>query len=56
MGARKFIWLGMFVGSTIAGFIPTLWGAGLMSISGFLCSGAGGLVGIWLGYRVANSL
>jgi len=56
MGARKFIWLGMFVGSTIAGFIPTLWGAGLLSMSGFFCSGVGGLAGIWLGYRVANSL
>ena len=56
MNSKKLIWLGMFVGSTIAGFIPRLWGAGMLSVSGFLCSGAGALLGIWVGYRVANSL
>ena len=56
MNTKKLIWLGMFVGSTIAGFIPRLWGAGMLSMSGILCSGAGALVGIWLGYKVASIL
>jgi hypothetical protein len=55
MNAKKLIWIGMFVGSTVAGFIPSLWGAGVLSMSGFVCSGVGGLVGIWWGYRAGNS-
>jgi hypothetical protein len=56
MNTKKLIWLGMFVGSTVAGFVPNLWGSGFLSLSGLVCSGAGGLLGIWLGYKVGNSL
>ena len=47
------IWLGVLVGSTIGGFIPDLWGAGLFSYSSVLLSGVGALAGLWLGYRVS---
>lgn len=46
----------MIIGSTVAGFLPGLWGEGLMSFSGLVCSGVGGLIGIWLGYKVGNYL
>lgn len=50
----KLIWIGLFVGSTIGGFIPSLWGAGVFSLSGAVFSTLGGIFGTWFGYRVGN--
>jgi len=46
MSAKFFVFLGMTIGSLIGGYIPTLWGAGLISYSSVLFSGLGGIVGI----------
>ena len=53
---KKFIWLGFFVGSTIGNMLPTIWGGGVMSISGFLLAILGGIVGMWVGYRWGQSV
>ena len=37
---RRAIWIGIFIGSTIGGFIPALWGDDLFSYSGVLFSGS----------------
>lgn len=47
------IWIGVLIGSTIGGFIPDLWGAGLFSYSSVLLSGLGAIAGLWLGYRMS---
>jgi uncharacterized membrane protein YeaQ/YmgE (transglycosylase-associated protein family) len=47
------IWLGILIGSTIGGFIPELWGAGLLSYSSVLLSTVGALAGIWFGCATA---
>jgi predicted MFS family arabinose efflux permease len=47
---------GMVVGSLIGGYIPALWGAGMFSISGMLLSVLGGVLGIWLGYRLSQTM
>jgi hypothetical protein len=52
---KKFIWIGMFVGSTIGNMVPMLWGGDLMSLSGIFFSLVGGIVGIWVGYRWGRS-
>lgn len=54
MNSKSFITLGVFVGSTVGGYIPSLWGAGLLSLWSVLFSGAGALVGLWAGYRLSN--
>ena len=46
------IWLGVLIGATVGGFIPTLWGADLFSYSSILLSGLGALAGLWVGYRM----
>jgi len=51
---RKIIWLGLFVGSTIGGFVPSFWGAGTFSFSGVIFSALGGFAGIWLGFRLSE--
>lgn len=54
MGSRKLIWLGMFVGSAIGGYIPSLWGAGFMSGSAIISTTIGGLLGIWAGFKLGG--
>jgi hypothetical protein len=53
---RKFIWIGLFVGSTIGNMLPMLWGGDAMSVSGFVLSIFGGILGIWAGYRYGHSM
>jgi hypothetical protein len=43
---------GGFVGGTIGSFIPSLWGAGQLTMSSVAFFVIGGLVGIWLAYRL----
>ena len=56
MDTKKLIWIGMFIGSTVAGFIPSLWGSAFLSITGLVFSGAGAFLGIWAGYKVGNAI
>jgi hypothetical protein len=53
---KKFIWIGMFVGSTIGNLVPMLWGGDALSISGLFFSLVGGVAGIWVGYRWGQSM
>ena len=54
MDRKKLVWIGLFVGSTVGGFVPALWGAGLLSVSGIIFSGIGGISGIWLGFKFGD--
>ena len=56
MSSKKLVWLGFFVGSTIGGIIPTLWGDDMISVSAIVLSTLGGVAGIWAGIRVSQSL
>ncbi|MFA5131855.1 MAG: hypothetical protein WC444_00845 [Candidatus Paceibacterota bacterium] len=51
---RTSIWWGMFIGSTIGGFIPSLWNAGMFSMTGVFLTAIGGFVGIWAGYSFSE--
>jgi predicted MFS family arabinose efflux permease len=51
---RSAIWIGILVGSTIGGLIPSLWGGDLISYSGLLLSGAGAFAGLWVGYKMST--
>ena len=48
---RSAIWIAIFIGSTIGGFIPLMWGDDMLSYSGVLFSGIGAFVGLWFGSR-----
>lgn len=54
MQPRTLIWIGVAVGSTVGGFIPTLWGVGFFSFSSMFFSAVGAFAGIWLGYRLSQ--
>jgi hypothetical protein len=46
------IWFAIFVGSTIGGFVPALWGGEMLSYSGVLFSAVGAFLGLWIGRRM----
>lgn len=51
---KLLIGIGMFLGTTIGSYIPILWGGSLLSITSILWSVIGGIVGIWIAYRVSK--
>ncbi len=51
---KKIIMLGMILGSIIGGYISTLFGAETFSLSSILASTIGGLLGIWLSYKIIH--
>jgi hypothetical protein len=54
MNAKSLIWIGVFVGSTVGSFIPTLWGDSALSFMSIITSTIGGLVGIWGGFKLSQ--
>jgi hypothetical protein len=53
---KAFIWIGLLIGSTVGGLIPTLWGDDLLSLAGLGLSTVGAIAGILGGYRLAQSI
>ena len=45
--SKKVVWIGILVGSTLGGCVPSLWHASMFSFSGVIFSTLGALVGIW---------
>jgi hypothetical protein len=54
VNAKSLIMLGLVIGSTAGSYVPTLWGAGWLSMASVLLGGIGGLLGIWAGYRISR--
>jgi predicted MFS family arabinose efflux permease len=54
MRSRSYIWIGIFIGSTVGGLIPELWGDDVLSYSSVLLSGVGALVGLWIGFKISD--
>lgn len=54
MSAKSLVYLGMFIGSTIGGLIPSLFGVSMFSYTSLLGSGFGGILGVWVGYKLGN--
>ena len=54
MNSKSLIWIFMAIGSAVGGFLPTLWGAGFLSISSVLLTAVGGIAGIWIGLKLSN--
>lgn len=53
---RTFIWIGMFVGSTVGGLLPLLWGDDMLSVAGIILSMVGAMAGIFGGWKLAQSV
>lgn len=51
---RKLIFLGLTVGSVLGSYIPALWGQPSFSMASVLLGAVGGIIGIWLGFRLGQ--
>lgn len=54
MERKKAIKIGLVFGSLVGSYIPVLWGAGYFSVSSVLFTALGGILGIYLGYKLGN--
>ena len=52
MSSKSAIYLFMFIGSTIGGFIPMIWGDMSMGMSAVIFGAIGGIGGIYVGYKI----
>lgn len=56
MSRKTLVWIGLSIGSLVGGYVPLLWGADVFSFSPLLFSAAGGILGIWLGFKLGDGL
>ncbi|MDE1975273.1 MAG: hypothetical protein KGI49_02050 [Patescibacteria group bacterium] len=56
MNPKTLIWIGVFVGGTIGGYIPALWGGSIFGFSSIILSAIGGLAGIWAGWKLSQMI
>ena len=54
MNTKTFIWVGMMVGGGIGGYLPVLFGFSSFSFASVILSTVGGLIGIWLGFKISK--
>jgi len=56
MNPKILVWIGILIGSTVGGWLPTLWGGEILSFSSIIGSLIGGLFGIWIAYKISQRL
>ena len=54
MESKKLMYLFIFVGGTIGGYVPYLWGAPYFSFSSLIFNALGALLGIWLSFKLTR--
>jgi len=54
MQTKTFVWLGLFIGSTIGSFVPMIWGGDMLSFSSIIFGGLGGIAGIIIFFKLAQ--
>ncbi len=54
MSRKSIIMFGMIIGSTLGGYLPTLLGAEAFSFTSLLASFIGGVLGIWLAFKLSE--
>ena len=54
MSRKTLIFIGMFIGSVLGGYVPVLFGAELLSFSSLLGNTIGGLLGVYLVFKLTG--
>lgn len=54
MDSKKTIYFFMFIGGTIGGYLPLLWGGEVFSFSGIIFNALGALLGIYIGFKLTR--
>ncbi len=53
---KTLVTIGMILGSIIGGYVPVAFGASLLSFTSLLGNGIGGILGIFVGYKLSTYL
>jgi hypothetical protein len=48
------LYASVLIFSTIGGYVPSLWHAGIFSVSGIMGGIVGTIIGIWIAFKVNN--
>lgn len=51
---KKLIYVFLFIGSSVGGYLPVLWGDSVFSMSSILWSTVGGFAGIYVGFKLGQ--
>ena len=54
MNSKTLVWVGATIGSFIGSFVPSLWGADMLSMSSLIFGSLGAVIGIYLGYKISK--
>ena len=54
MSTKTLVTIGMVIGSLAGGYLPVLWGGSALSFSSIIFSGIGGILGVYLGYKLSK--
>jgi hypothetical protein len=55
MSRKSLVWGGMIIGSAVGGVLPYFWGNyNMFSFSSVVLTTLGGLLGIWIGWKLAG--
>lgn len=52
---KSLIWIFMTIGTFAGAYAPLLWGGDSFSMSSVFFSGVGGILGIWIGYKMGRA-
>ncbi|MFA6601944.1 MAG: hypothetical protein WCT02_03770 [Candidatus Paceibacterota bacterium] len=54
MSRKTLTWIGVFVGGTVGGYVPVLFGAEMFSFAAIIGNTVGGILGIWAGFKLSE--
>ncbi len=54
MSEKSIVWISVFVFSFIGGYIPVFFGNSLFSMWSIVANAVGGIIGIWIGFKIAR--
>ena len=52
MSVKYWVMLGLVVGSSLGGWIPSFWDPSVFSAASTIGTFVGGILGVWLGYKI----
>ena len=55
MNRKSLIWTGMFVGSALGSYLPLIWGGSWFSFTSVVLTAVGGILGIYLGFKIGSN-
>lgn len=56
MSRKKIIYIFMGIGSALGGYAPMLWGDNLFSMTSVFLTALGGILGIYIGFKISQGL